>query len=462
VKDFLKVGISGVRGIVGETFTPQIAASFARAFGVFVGRGSVVVGRDTRPSGDMIEYAVVAGLQSVGCQPLLADVVPTPTIGFLTASLGARGGIAITASHNPAPWNALKFIGRDGRFLGRQRAGELLDVYHHGQFALVAEDAIPVAEDIPDPTGAHFARVLAYVDADAIRKRKFRVAVDACNGVGALHSRRFLEQLGCTVVLCHDMPTGIFEREPEPLPENLGALATLVKAHQCDVGFAQDPDGDRLALVDEHGHPIGEDLTIAFAVQDVLSRHDKGPVAIHLSTSRCVQDVAEKFGCAVTRTRIGEINVVEVMMSLGAPVGGEGNGGVIVPAIHPGRDSFTGMALTLELMVKEARTVSQLRDAIPHYALSKDKQRVHPEQIPEAMRRLRRLYEGKGAKVNLLDGVFAEFPGSWVHIRPSNTEPVIRFAAETPAREESARLVAEARATIASLLAPTELKKSET
>jgi len=443
VKDFLKVSISGVRGVVGETLTPQIVASFARAFGVFVGRGSVVVGRDTRPSGDMLERAVVAGLQSVGCQPLLADIAPTPTIGFLVQTLGARGAIAITASHNPAPWNALKFIGRNGCFLGRQRANELLDIYHHGQFAMVPEDSIPRAEDIPDPTGAHFSKVLNYVDVEAIRKRHFRVAVDACNGVGALHSRRFLEQLGCTVVMCHDMPTGVFEREAEPLPENLGTLMSLVTHQRCDVGFAQDPDGDRLALVDEHGHAIGEDLTVAFAVQNVLDRHAKGPVVIHLSTSRCVQDVAEQRGCAVTRTRIGEINVTEAMLALGSPVGGEGNGGVIVPAIHPGRDSFTGMALALELLAKEGKTVSQIRQGIPRYALAKAKLPVRPEQVPDALRLIRRTYEN--GKINLLDGIFVEFPDSWLHVRASNTEPVIRLAAEAPTREAADRLIAEAR-----------------
>jgi phosphomannomutase len=450
VKEFLKVGISGVRGIVGETLTPQIAASFARAFGAFVGRGGVVVGRDTRPSGDMIERAVVAGLQSVGCQPLLADIAPTPTIGLLVPVLGARGGIAITASHNPAPWNALKFIGRNGCFLGRQRADELFDIYHHGQFDMAPEESLLPAEDIPDPTGPHFAKVLRYVDAEAIRRRKFRVAVDACNGVGAVHTRRFLEQLGCRVVLCHELPTGIFEREAEPLPENLGALMALVGAQRCDVGFAQDPDGDRLALVDELGHAIGEDLTVAFAVQEVLDRHAKGPVAIHLSTSRCVQDVAEQRGCAVTRTRIGEINVTEAMLALGSPVGGEGNGGVIVPAVHPGRDSYIGMALTLELMVKENQTVSQLRNAIPRYAMVKEKIRIRPEQIPDVLRLLRRTYAGE--KINLLDGVFVEFPNAWLHVRASNTEPVIRVSAEAPTRDEAARLIRNARATLAPLL----------
>ena len=374
----------------------------------------------------------------------------TYCVGILVRDLAARGGIAITASHNPAPWNALKFMGRDGLFLDRTRAEELFDIYHQGRYDLVPEEGLPLVETIPDPTAAHFRRVNDYVDATAIRQRGFRVAVDACNGVGAVHTRRFLEALGCTVTLCHDAPTGIFEREAEPLPEHLGALAALVTAHGCDVGFAQDPDGDRLAVIDELGRPIGEDLTVALAVQDVLDRHARGPVAIHLSTSRAVQDVAERRGATVTRTRIGEINVVQAMLALGAPVGGEGNGGVIVPAVHPGRDSYIAMALVLELLAKEGKTVSQMRDTIPRYALLKEKIRARPEQIPEALRLLRRRYE-KG-KINLLDGVFVEFADAWVHARPSITEPVIRVSAEAPTREAAAHLLQETRAVIAPAL----------
>jgi phosphomannomutase len=447
VKEFLKVGISGVRGVVGETFTPQLAASFARAFGVAVGRGGVLIGRDTRPSGPLVERAVVAGLQSAGCQPLLAGVVATPTLAMLVRDLGARGAIAITASHNPAPWNALKFIGRDGLFLGRARAEELFDIYHQGQFDLVPEAALPAAEPVADPMAGHVRRVLEYVDAAAIRQRRFRVALDPVNGVGALHTRAFLDELGCETVACHDAPSGLFEREAEPLPENLGALGALVRKHGCDVGFAQDPDGDRLALVDEQGRPIGEDLTLAFGVQAVLDRHARGPVAIHLATSRAVQDVAERRGSAVTRTRIGEINVTEAMLALGAPVGGEGNGGVIVPAVHPGRDSYIAMALVLELLVKERCTVSQARDAVPRYALLKKKLPMRPKHVPDALRRLRRHYAGR--RVNLLDGVFVDYPDAWVHVRPSNTEPILRLVAEAPTAEAATRLLDEARVVLA-------------
>lgn len=447
MKEALKVGVSGVRGVVGDSFTPQVAASFAQAFGTFVGRGAVVVGRDTRPSGAMIERAVIAGLQSVGCKPVLAGIVPTPTILMLTRQLGARGGIAITASHNPSPWNALKFIERGGLFLSETRAQELFDVYHQQDFPLVQESDIPAVAIESDPMEGHFQLVLDYVDAELIRKKHFKVAVDCCNGVGALHTVPFLQELlGCKVIPVLDKPSGIFEREPEPLPENLRLLCDAVVREKCEVGFAQDPDGDRLAIVNEKGEPIGEDLTLAFAVQQVLSHHAKGPVAINLSTSKCVEFVARQYGSEVVRTKIGEINVSETMLRIGAAVGGESNGGVIIPAVHPCRDSYVGMAVILELLAMTGKTVSELRAAIPKYFIVKEKIRIRGEQAPVILRALRHEYTSE--KVSLLDGVYIDFGESWVHARRSNTEPVIRITAEASSQDEARRLAADIRAKI--------------
>ena len=449
MKEFLKVGVSGVRGVVGESFTPQLAAAFARAFGTFVGRGSVLVGRDTRPTGRMLEHAVVAGLQSVGCKPLLAGIVPTPTLLVLTRASAARGGVVITASHNPSQWNALKFVDRNGLFLGPARSDELLDVYHQGDFDMVPEQDIPQTATSPDPMAIHFDKVFGYVDAAAVCARRFKVAVDCCNGVGALHTREFLERLGCEVVPCYDAPTGVFEREPEPLPENLDALGALTMQHGCDVGFAQDPDGDRLAIVDEHGAPLGEDITVALAVRQVLERHGNGPIVVHLSTSQSVQDVATRHGVAFVRTKIGEINVVQAMLECGAVAGGEGNGGVIIPAIHPCRDSYAGMAVVLELMAMSGKTISVLRDEIPHYHMLKDKVRVRGERAPAILRALRRRYERE--QMNLLDGVHVTLGDKWFHVRPSNTEPVIRLTVEAPDRKTAERLAAEVKAQIEAL-----------
>jgi len=444
MREALKVGVSGVRGVVGDSFTPQLAVSFAQAFGTFVGRGPVIVGRDTRPTGLMIEQAVVAGLLSVGCKPVLAGITPTPSVLYLVKQLGARGGIAITASHNPAPWNALKFVDHQGLFLDEMRASELFDVYHQQEFPLVEEQELATVESVTTSTDAHFRRILDYVDAESIRKRNFKVAVDCCNGVGAIHTVPFLRDgLGCRVVPLLDEASGAFEREPEPLPQNLGLLCKTVTEQACDIGFAQDPDGDRLALVTEQGEAPGEELSLAFAIQQVLSAHEQGPVVVNLATGKQTEAVVNRFGCRLLRTKIGEINVSKTMLDVGGVVGGEHNGGVIVPAIIPARDSYAGMAIILELLAATGKTPSQLRDDIPRYFVARDKLRIRSDQAPGMLRAIRRRYEAH--QVNLLDGVYVNLGESWVHVRRSNTEPVLRLMAEAPTQEEADRLVAELR-----------------
>lgn len=429
MKESLKVGVSGVRGVVGQSLTPPIACAFAEAFGTYVGRGLVVVGRDTRPSGPMIEHAVVAGLLSTGCRPLLAGIAPTPTVLMLTRQLGARGGICITASHNPSPWNALKFAGPAGIFLDAQQADELADLYHQRDFRRVEEQALRPVARLADPVSAHFQKVAAYVDANLIRSRRFRVVVDCCNGVGAVHSLPFLRDvLGCEVVTVFGDPHGRFEREPEPRPENLGALSAAVREHGGVIGFAQDPDGDRLAITDETGAPIGEDLTLAFAIDQVLEHHGRGPVVVNLSSSRRVVHAARRHGLEPALTRIGEINVVSEMLARGAVVGGEPNGGVILPAVHPCRDSYSAMALVLERLAMTGAAVSELARAYPTTAVVKRKIRIRGDEAPVMLRALRRRHEGE--QINLLDGVHITFADGMVHVRPSNTEPVLRVETE--------------------------------
>lgn len=449
MKENLKVGVSGVRGVVGDTFTPQLVAGFAQAFGSFVGQGPVLVGRDTRPSGLMMENAVVAGLQSVGCKPVLAGIVPTPTVLLLTRQLGCRGGIALTASHNPEAWNALKFVDRNGLFLDEVRTQELLDIYHQRDFQLVAEADLPGVTPQAYPMEPHFKAIRNYVDQELIRRRRFKVAIDCCNGVGALHSPFFLRSLlGCEIVPLFDVPSGRFERPPEPLPGHLGALCQAVVRERCDIGFAQDPDGDRLAIVNEKGEPIGEDLTLALAIWQVLEKHERGPVAINLVTSKAVEMVARQRGAEVVRTRVGEIHVAGAMLQMGAVVGGENNGGVIIPRIHPCRDSFAAMAVILELMAGTGRTVSSLRAEIPTFVIARDKFEVRPEQAPALLRRLRRYYAGR--RQSFQDGVFVDLDDAWVHARRSNTEPVIRITAEAATQARASTLVAEARTALLS------------
>ncbi len=447
MKEVIKVGVSGVRGVVGASFTPQLAASFAQAFGTFVGEGAVIVGRDTRSTGPMIEHAVVAGLQSVGCKPVVVGVIPTPSLLYLVNEEGARGGIMITASHNSVEWNALKFIERRGLFLGSIHAEEFFDIYHQREFPLVGESAIPSAAIRQHAVEPHFDRVTSYVDASAIRDAGLRVAVDCCNGVGAVYTRAFLEErMGCTVFPLFDDPSGVFERDPEPLSEHLGALQDLVRERDCHVGFAQDPDGDRLAVLDETGRPIGEEITVALAVGAVLRHHGRGPVAANLSSGKRVEHVAHSFGVDVLWTKTGEIHVAEAMRDGGAVVGGEHTGGIIIPAIHPCRDSYGGMAVILELMALTGRTISELCSDIPRYCLIKDKIPVGTDQAPGILRNLRRTYAEY--PMNTLDGLHIDFGDRWVHIRLSNTEPVLRIIAEAPSKGDCAALVTEVRARV--------------
>lgn len=449
MREALKVGVSGVRGIVGKTFSPQVATEFAQAFGTFVGRGPVVVGRDTRTTGFMVENAVVAGLQSVGCQPVLAGVIPTPTVLILTKKLKARGGIAITASHNPAQWNALKFIGDNALFLNELRAEELINIYHEKEFAFVRESEIPRVSTIDNPMGPHYEAIANYVDLKKIKDKKYKVAIDCCNGVGAIHSVSFLrDHLGCEVVSVLDQPTGAFEREPEPTPESLTALREAVKSNGCHIGFAQDPDGDRLAIVDENGDPLGEDFTLTLGIQQVLSSHKKGPVAVNLSSGKTVDYVTEQVGEQVTRTKIGEINVSETMLEIGAVAGGESNGGLIIPAVHPCRDSYVSMAIILEMLADSGKSISALKAAIPKYHIIKDKIKVSNDASLKILRAVRKHYQNE--TLNLLDGVHVDFGDSWVHARRSNTEPIIRVMAEAPTQEKAEKLAKELKAIVAS------------
>ena len=449
MREALKVGVSGVRDIVGNSFSPQAATEFAQAFGTFVGRGPVIVGRDTRTTGVMIENAVIAGLQSVGCKPILAGIIPTPTVLILTKELKARGGIAITASHNPAQWNALKFIGDNALFLNELRAEELIHIYHEQDFPLVEESEIHEPEIIDDPMRAHYETIANYIDLEKIKKKKFKVAIDCCNGVGAIHSVSFLrDYLGCEVVSILDTPTGAFEREPEPTPDSLAMLGESIRQNQCDLGFAQDPDGDRLAIVDENGIPLGEDFTLTLGIQQVLNAHEKGPVAVNLSSGKTVDYVTEQVGEQVTRTKIGEINVSETMLEIGAVVGGESNGGLIIPAVHPCRDSYVSMAIILEMLVDTGKSISALKAAIPEYHIIKDKIKVSSDASLKILRAVRRRYENE--KLNLLDGVHVDFGDSWIHARRSNTEPVIRVMAEAPTKEKASKLAEELRAIVTS------------
>jgi phosphomannomutase len=440
----LKIGISGVRGVVGESLTPQLAAAMAQAFGTTLGGGTVIVGRDSRASGDMIKRAVIAGLLAVGCQPVDIGISATPSIQIYTKEKWAEGAIEVTASHNPREWNGLKFISGEGLFLNGLQVEEFLDIYHQGEFSLVGLDRLRSLRADPDPMRPHLQRLLAYFEAGPISRKKYKVAIDCCNGAGAVLAPQFLEALGCRAEFINAVPNGLFAHNPEPVPENITELCRTVKAVGADVGFAQDADADRLAVVDEKGEPLGEELTLALAAEFVL-RRTKGPIVTNLSTTRAIDDIGRKYGVEVFRTKTGEINVVERLLSVpgGAALGGEGNGGVILPAVHPCRDSFTAMAAILGLMAATGKTPSALRREVPEYHMIKDKIPGSREQAARLIRQLRKKYQGR-ATLTLVDGLKIERTDHWLLIRPSNTEPIIRLTVE-------ARTKAEAEAALAFL-----------
>lgn len=441
VKSTLKVGVSGVRGIVGESLTPSIATDFAAAFGEYVGRGRVVVGRDTRNTGPMLENAVIAGLLSVGCQPVMIGVVPTPTVQIMVDKLRARGGIAITASHNPVEWNAMKFIGASGVFLDYAEANELLDVYNQPDTAYVAESDYRSLKHIDTAFEEHERRIFAHVDVDLIRQAGFSVAVDCCNGVGALYSRGFLENLGCSVFTLFDEPDGRFRRGPEPTPENLRDLRAAVVDNGCAIGFAQDPDGDRIALVDEHGDSLGEQYSVVLAARHVLAK-TPGPVVANVQTTKALADVATAHNCEMVYSKVGEINVTGEMLRRGAVVGGEGgSGGVIWPRVHPCRDSFAAMALMLEMLAEEQCPLSDIKASVPSYAIANRKVACSAADAQEIIRRLRTKFAALNPSV--IDGLRIEWDDSWVLIRPSNTEPVVRISAEAETVDKADQLAAE-------------------
>ncbi len=434
----LKVSISGVRGIVGESLTPQLAARFASAFGTYLGQGQVLVGQDSRPSGLMLKKAVIAGLLATGCQPVEVGILPLPTILFLTRKMQARGAVVITASHNPSNWNGLKFISQDGLYLRSSEVEEFLDIFHQGEFTYVPAERIKPALSEKEAGYLHLRRIFSQIKVNEIKKRKFRLVADCANGAGATLLPRFLQELGAEVRFINTEFSGKFAHQSEPTPENLKELGHEVRALQADLGLAQDADADRLALVDEQGQPLGEDATLTLSVDHVLSRK-KGPIVVNLSSSMVIEDIARKYGVRVYRTKIGESNVVEKMLETRAVVGGEGNGGVIWPAVHPCRDSFTAAGLILEKLSSFPGSISQLMATYPRYYLLKDKFDCPAELAFKVVTELRRRYQRENTST--LDGLKIIWEEAWVHLRPSNTEPIMRIIAEARSPEKARQLL---------------------
>ena len=435
----LKISISGVRGVIGESLTPILLTRFAQAFGTYVGARTIVIGRDPRTSGEMVKQSVIAGLLSSGCRIIDIGMCPVPTIQLLVRHYRAHGGIAITASHNPAEWNALKFIGRSGFFLNSAQARELLDIYHQGEYIQVAGAEMREVTELPGATDLHIQTILETLGPLPAGEKRLRVVLDACNGAGSLVGPKLLEALGAEVVSINATPNGLFPRPAEPLAENLGDLCTAVREHQADIGFAQDMDADRLAIVSEQGLPIGEEYTLVLATLYVLG-HNPGPVVANLSTTSALQEIVARFGCQLFLSKIGEVNVTEEMQKQAAVIGGEGNGGVIYPRINFARDSLVGMALVLHLLAETGQTITELLNNIPRFSMIKEKLVCPSDKISAVLRMMRR--EFAAYPMDLRDGVKVNLPDGWLLVRGSNTEPIIRVIAEATSEGAAREIVA--------------------
>jgi len=435
----LKVSISGIRGIVGKSLTPQLIIKFSEAFSTYIGGGKIAVATDTRPSAEMVKYAVFSGILSCGASPLDLGVLPIPSLQIYTREKDLEGSISITASHNPVEWNALKLIKKGGFFLSPYEAEELLDFYYQGRFRRVQKPE--KIEKDSEAFAIHEEKILRFTDKELIKKRRPKVVIDPCGGAASPYVKNFLEKLGAEVFCINCKLKDGFPRNPEPLPENLLALSEAVRKYGADIGFAQDADADRLAAVDEKGSPVGEEYTLAVAVDYFLKRKEKTPVVVNLSTSRVVEDVAQRAGVKIFRTRVGEINVSRGMQKRGAKIGGEGNGGIIVSDIHRCRDSFSGMALLLEYLAWSGKKFSEIRAGFPDYFMIKEKVEASFREGKRIISRLSQKF--RSGNVDITDGLRVEYPDFWFHVRPSNTEPVVRIIVEAKSENLAMEVLAD-------------------
>lgn len=430
--------ISGLRGIVGDGLDPAAVVEFAAAYASGRGPGPIVVGHDGRASAPVFEKAVLAGVNATGRDVLLAGPVATPTLGFLVRDLAAAGGIQISASHNPPEYNGLKFFQAGGMVLSPGEGRELLARLDRREFAWARWDGLGRTRPLADPDSAHLAAVLRVVDRDRIASKRFTVVLDACHGAGGRAGSELLRVLGCSATVLGPIPDGLYDHVPEPTEENLQGTAAIVPAIGAAVGFAQDPDADRLAIIDETGRYIGEELTLALAALWRLS-DQPGPFVLNLSTSRAAEAVAQRLGCPVSRTPVGEINVVERMLSEKAVLGGEGNGGVIDPRIGLVRDSLLGIAAVLDLMARQNRPLSAIVNDLPAFSMVKRKFPIDAAAGPIASRFPKIAQAHPTATADYRDGLRLDWPDAWAHVRGSNTEPIVRVITEAaePARAEA-------------------------
>jgi phosphomannomutase len=450
VANELIISVSGLRGVVGDTLTPEVAFRYAAAFAATLPDGPVLVSRDGRANGPQLLAPVIAGVSQSGTRRVLgAGIAATPTTGVLVRHHHCAGGVQVSASHNPAPYNGLKLFSQEGRVVPAALGEAVLQRYRSlDQEQSKFDSNVPSSNvaRLDDTTSAHLALIERIVDVDRIRHRHFRVLLDANHGAGSVLGKPLLERFGCDVTVLGGSPDGLFAHEPEPTAENLAGVLADVSRVGADVGFCQDPDADRLAIINERGRYVGEEYTLAICVDHVL-RKTPGPVVTNCSTSRMTEDLAHKHGVPFFRSAVGEANVVDMMIRESAVIGGEGNGGTIDPRVVYVRESFAGMALVLDAMAERKLTISALAGELPRYDICKTKVAIDREKIPGVLN----LLEGHfpDASIDRLDGLRLDWKstgasGKWLLVRASNTEPIVRIIAEAPSADEARKLCDEA------------------
>jgi phosphomannomutase len=448
----LMIGVSGTRGTIGGTLTPPVVGQMAAAFAVWLKEQSdktgntaplkVVIGRDSRPSGPWVRDVAVGTLAASGIEVIDLDIVTTPGVAMMVKHLNADAGVVITASHNPIEWNGLKFLTRDCVAPPPRDAERIKQLYNEGRSSFVRVEQLRPPKKNPETHALHIKRILDRVDLLGISSKRYKVVLDSVNGAGCVATATLLNKLGCQLIHINATPNGQFPHEPEPTAKNLTGLCDEVKRQHAHLGFAQDPDADRLAIVDEHGTYIGEEYSLALAAKYILGKKP-GVAVTNLSTSRMIDDIAAATGSRVLRTPVGEANVIDTMLKENAFIGGEGNGGVIDPRIVPGRDSLVGMAYVLQLMANTNKTLSDLVAELPRYEIVKTKFECRREDANRAVAAIStELSKLTGVTIDTQDGIRIDWlqDRAWVHARPSNTEPIMRIIAEAPDRS-----VAEAR-----------------
>lgn len=456
--DALMIGISGMRGTVGGTLTPTVVGNMAMAFSTWLRQNCkpvngrffrLIFGRDSRPSGAWVRDAAAAAVVASGVELIDLDIVTTPGVAMMVKHLQADGGIIATASHNPIQWNGLKFLNADAVAPPPQDASSIKELYESGgAYYAPVENLLPPKKN-SETHALHVKRVTDHVDVLGISTKRFKVVLDSVNGAGCVATATLLSKLGCQLIHINNVPNGLFPHEPEPTAANLVGLCEEVRRQKAQVGFAQDPDADRLAIVDETGRYIGEEYSLALAAKLILARKS-GVAVANLSSSRMLDDLAAQSGGSVIRTPVGEANVIKAMTQNNATIGGEGNGGVIDTRIVPGRDSLVGIAYVLQLMAEGNKTISQLVAEIPRYEIVKTKFECKREDANRAVEALKEEFASE--KIDTQDGLRIDWERSWVHARPSNTEPIMRIIAEAPTMEEAEQRIQEVKTVVQRVL----------